>query len=227
MRTKNLFMLAVAILFAGACSAQYSTLFYEKGKAGFKNTVTGEVVVPAKYVSASNMIQLPDGRYYSFVYNGEKVGYINDRGETMIPFIFEEASVFFEELARVKMNGKYGYINTSGQVVIPCIYPFAAYFNSGMARAEQNGRYGFIDRSGNTVLSFIYLNAGDFVDGLAPVQNETGMWGFINAQGAYVIQPSFNKAESFRNGEAIVHNGEKILYINRQGKVLREMETHR
>jgi hypothetical protein len=217
---------ASMMLIASACIAQYSDVYYEKGKAGFKNKTTGEIIVPAKYVSASNMIQLPDGRFYSFVYNGEKVGYINDRGETIIPFIFEEANVFFEGLARVKMNGMYGYINPSGQVVIPCIYPFAGYFHSGFARVEQNGKFGFIDRSGITVINFIYYNAGDFVDGLAPVMNEEGKWGFINAQGAYVIQPSFIKAESFKNGEAIVHNGEKILFINTQGKTLREAEAH-
>jgi hypothetical protein len=227
MRTKNLFTLTGAMfLIAAACSAQYSDVYYQNGKAGFKNQATGEIVVPAKYVSASNMIQLPDGRFYSFVYNGEKVGYINDRGETMIPFIFDEASVFFEGMARVKMNGMYGFINTSGQVVIPCTYSFASYFHSGMARVEQNGKVGFVDRSGNTVINFIYLNGGDFIEGLAPVQNEEGKWGFINAQGTYVIQPSFIKAESFKNGEAIVHDGEKILYINTQGKTLRETEAH-
>ncbi|HLG34981.1 MAG TPA: WG repeat-containing protein [Bacteroidia bacterium] len=226
MRTKNLFTLIAAMLFAAASSAQYTNVFYEKGKAGLKNSVTGEVVVPAKYLSASNMIQLSDGSFYSFVYDGAKVGYINDHGEVIIPFIFEEASIFSDGLAKVKMNGKYGYINTSGQLVIPCNYVFAAGFHSNLSRVEQNGKYGFIDRQGNIVLGFNYYNAGDFADGVAPVMNEQGMWGFINAQGNFVIQPSFIKAESFKNGEAIVHNGEKIVYINTQGKVLREHDAN-
>ena len=226
MRTKNLFTLTAAMLFAIACSAQHSTLFYEKGKAGFKNTVTGQIVVPANYISASNMIQLPDGSFYSFVYNGDKVGYINDRGEVIIPFIYEAASIFSDGRARVMMNGKYGYINTSGQMVIPCNYVFAADFHGNLARVEQNGKYGFIDRKGNTAIGFNYFDAGDFYDGLAPVQTEQGLYGFINAQGSFVIQPSFIKAESFKNGEAIVYNGEKIVYINTQGKVLREHEVN-
>lgn len=221
MRTKKLFTLAAAMLFAMACTAQYSTLFYEKGKAGFKNSITGEIVVPAKYVSASNMIALPDGRFYSFVYNGTKVGYINDHGEVMIPFIYDAASIFSDGLARVLMNGNYGYINTSGQMVIPCIYPFAADFHGNLARVEQNGKYGFIDRQGNTAIGFNYLDAGDFYDGLAPVKTEQGLYGFINAQGSFVIQPTFIKAESFKNGEAIVCTGKQFVFINTQGKVLR------
>jgi hypothetical protein len=225
MGTKNLFTLTAAMLFiAIAATAQHSDVFYVNGKAGYKNTATGEVVVPAKYQAASNMIQLPDGRFYAIVYDGKKTGYINDMGEIMIPLIYETAGMFYEGLAKVTQNGMFGYINTSGQMVIPCNYPFAADFHSGLARVQQNGKIGFIDRQGNTVLGFNYYDAGDFTDGVAPVFNAQGQWGFINAQGDYVIQPSFVNAESFKNGEALVNTGEKFVYINLQGKILRELE---
>lgn len=225
MRTKNLITMTAAMLFiAIAATAQHSDVFYVNGKAGYKNTATGEIVVPAKYYAASNMIQLPDGSFYAIVYDGVKTGYINDRGEVIIPLVYETAWMFSEGLAKVKLNGKFGYINTSGHTVIPCNYVFAADFHSGMARVEQNGKYGFIDRSGNTALGFNYYDAGDFSDGVAPVFNAQGQWGFINAQGAYVIQPSYINAESFKNGEALVNTGEKIVYINLQGKILREHE---
>jgi hypothetical protein len=222
MRTNRVFKFIALLSFAALTSSAQVSLFYQNGKAGYKNTVTGEIVVPAQYPAASSMMQTADGKFYAFVYNGTKTGYINDKGEVIIPFIYDDAAPFSEGVARVKKEGKYGYINFSGQTVIPFNYTFAADFRSGKARVEQGGKYGFIDTHGNVAIGFNFYDAGDFSEGVAPVMTEQGSWGFINAQGNFVIQPSFTKAESFKNGEALVHDGEKFIFINLQGNLLRE-----
>jgi len=223
MRTNHLFKILIAMLFITVSSTAQVSLFYQNGKAGYKNTVTGEVVVTAHYTAASNMIQLPSGDYYALVFEGTKAGYINDKGEVIIPLIYDDASVFSDGMARVKMGGKYGFINLQGKTVIPFDYNLAGDFVNGMARVEQGGKWGFIDIKGRTAIAIEYYNAGDFSEGVAPVMTETGSWGFINAQGTFVIKPAYIKAESFKNGEALVHNGEKFIFIDLSGKVLRDL----
>jgi hypothetical protein len=52
-----------------------------------------------------------------------------------------------------------------------------------------------------------------------------GKWGFINAQGNFVIHPKYNQAESFVNGEALVKSGGKFIFINTSGKKTRNVEN--
>ena len=44
----------------------------------------------------------------------------------------------------------------------------------------------------------------DYKEGVAAVQNEDGLWGYINEKGELVIPCSFSEATSFENGFAYV-----------------------
>ena len=55
---------------------------------------------------------------------GEKWGYINLKGEVVIPPQYDEAYLFSDGIACVMIDGKYGFINKIGETVIPCNYPF-------------------------------------------------------------------------------------------------------
>lgn len=61
-----------------------------------------------------------------------KWGYINKKGEAVIPFIFENAGPFHDGLACVsKGNRKYGYINEAGELVISYKYSYSDDFKNG------------------------------------------------------------------------------------------------
>jgi hypothetical protein len=47
-----------------------------------------------------------------------RYGFINPKGEVVIPLQFEQVENFSEELAAAKINGRWGYIDTSGKFVI-------------------------------------------------------------------------------------------------------------
>mgnify|MGYP003291734872 CR=1 FL=1 len=47
-----------------------------------------------------------------------KCGFINTKGEVVIPCIYDEAGWFSEGLALVKQNGKWSIINTEGKVIV-------------------------------------------------------------------------------------------------------------
>ena len=62
-----------------------------------------------------------------------------------------------------------------------------------------------------------YRNVGKFNEGLAPVQTQSGKWGFINQRQQWVIQPRFDETKEFQDGRAAARQGSKWGFINRQG----------
>lgn len=63
-----------------------------------------------------------------------------------------------------------------------------------------------------------YRNVGKFNEGLAPVQTQSGKWGFVNQRQQWVIQPRFDEAKEFQDGRAAARQGGKWGFINRQGQ---------
>lgn len=226
MRTKILQMIFVfAAVVVTNSSAQNVTPFYEHGVSGYKDATTGEVLIPAKYRSASTMIPYgTNGDFYAVVSFEGKFGYINQRGEVLIPFMYDIANIFREGIACVELNGKYGFINMNNETVIPFEYDYAGKVSNGMARVQKNGMWGFINISTKTVTPLQYYDANDYAEGLASVMNSSAQWGFIDLSGNFVISPRFSKAEGFHNGEAVVHNGSNFVRINTTGQVIGNLE---
>ena len=217
----KLLLFSALVVSSAFVSAQDVIRFYQGGKVGYKNKLTGDIVVQPNYTAGSEM--MPD--HTALVLEGRKRGFINDKGEVIIPFIYDDASVFFDGLARVMKDGKHGYINLQNETVIPFIYDFADDFKNGMARVQKAGKFGWIDKTGKEIIQLQYSNAYNFGDGLAPVRNDAGQWGYINAKGEYVLQPKYGDAKPFNKGEALVRSGDEYIFISTTGKKLREMKN--
>ena len=101
------------------------------------------------------------GGYYDFLdgmaraeLNG-KIGYIDRNGDVVIPLIYDDLELFYNDIARAQFNGKYGFIDRKGNVVIPFEYDgLDTWFFENLARAKMNGKHGFINRKGETVVPF-------------------------------------------------------------------------
>ena len=65
-----------------------------------------------------------------------------------------------------------------------------------------------------------YRNVRSFSEGLAPVQAQSGRWGFINERQEWVIQPRFEEAREFQGGKAAVRQNSKWGFINKRGEWL-------
>ena len=61
--------------------------------------------------------------------------------------------------------------------------------------------------------------AYDFSDGLACVGLADGVFGYINKNGEYIINPQFEYASWFSEGLASVGIGDKYGYINKKGEI--------
>ena len=100
-----------------------------------------------------------------------KWGYINTKGEEVIPCQFPNAdyyntaSPFHEGLALIQKDGKWGFINTKGDEVIPINIEAEAVgrFSEGLAFVYKSGEdFSVIDKEGNTLFSDKCINFGEY-----------------------------------------------------------------
>ena len=74
-----------------------------------------------------------------------KWGFINTKGEAVIPPQYDDVEDFYEGFARVMLNDKCGLINSVGEEVIPPKYDDVRVFHDdGFAEVELDGKEGFV-----------------------------------------------------------------------------------
>lgn len=149
-----------------------------------------------------------------------KYGYIDKTGARVIPPQFEQAFVFHEGLANVKLNGKYGYIDKTGAWVIQPQFDFAGPFYGGVAVFAINRKFGYLDRSGAIVISPQFTSADSFVEGLARVESGGG-FGYIDKTGNMVLPPmQYYYDGPVSEGLIRARHNSKWGYVDTKGKVI-------
>ena len=145
-----------------------------------------------------------------------KHGFVNYYGEEVIPLIYDSASDFWGDLAKVKKGDKWGFIDTLGNVVVDFIYENAANFHNGLARVVRDNLYGFIDASGREVVPCKYSYAHDFINDTAVVSSEK--YGVINKSGE-LLYPMELDSFVYEDEHVIVAcKGDYYGILNRDGK---------
>ena len=164
-----------------------------------------------------------------------KIGFIDKKGEMVIPAKFNLVYPFSEGMALVNVGGwisthgieqfiggKYGFINKDGNMVIKPRYSRAGSFSEGLAVVfvDKQG-WGYIDKRGNQIIKPKYEGASSFSEGLAAVEIK-GKYGYIDNKGKMIIEPAFDLQGMFSEGLAAVKVGEKWGYIDKTGKYIVE-----
>ncbi|MEM6551254.1 MAG: WG repeat-containing protein [Planctomycetota bacterium] len=163
---------------------------------------------------------------------GDKWGFIDPQGNTVIPPAYDFAGDFRHGLGLVEFDGKAGYLNRDGSFAISPRFALqdagdtaARSFWNGLAAARSpDGKWGFIDTQGQWVIPPTYTAedgqpaVGDFAEGLAWFVDDNGKFGYLDTDGDVVITPVHTHAGDFGQALAPVRATYKWGFINRDGK---------
>lgn len=183
----------------------------------YVNAVTGKAVITPQYeLAREHGLVLPELNPKTI--NG-KVGYWKRNLRMVIPPRYDEAGLFQEDLANVKIGEKWGFIDTSGTVVIEPQFDQVRPFSEGLAAVMVATKWGFINKTGQMVIGPTFESANRFAAGLARVTSNR-KHGFIDRSGAFAIPPIFDQAYEFTEGLAAVSQDGKWGFINLQGEFI-------
>ena len=131
----------------------------------FKVSKDGEFLL----VDINGEEKLPEGYYIDYFWDGfaavqkggsarpvigGKWGYVNSRGELVIPCKYDGAEWFCEGLAKVKKDGRELFINQKDEVAFYCKFDETRDFCRGLAAARIGEKWGFIDKNGEVMIPF-------------------------------------------------------------------------
>lgn len=146
------------------------TVFRQDGKRGFLDVYTGKVIIPAQYDKAWVFSEglgaaVKDG----------KLGFINKRGETVIPFQYgyrnqwqDQVDFLFKRgysTALDPTTGKHGLIDKRGKWVIEPQYDFINNPEKGFRIVKLNEKYGVLDSALQFALPIEYDGIEFYEDG--------------------------------------------------------------
>jgi formylglycine-generating enzyme required for sulfatase activity len=120
----------------------------------------------------------------------EKYGYKNDKGQVVIRAMYDDAHVFLEDLAAVKVGKLWGFINVYNNMVIPPQFGYAYGFAEGMALiSDARNLYGYVNKTGQLVIPPQYEMAERFKQGIARVKLKKAdkEWICIDKAGKVVV----------------------------------------
>lgn len=152
-------------------------------------------------------------------YEKGKCGYVNTKGEEVIPLSFESADSFSEGLAAAsvespKQEGEtlWGYIDKTGNWVIKPQYGRAYAFQDGLAMVEDTDRnIGYIDKTGKVVVPLRYSEITDFWNGKAFAKEKSGE--------VFLIDTTGKKLKSVTTGKYMSGGGNGIISIEAEEQV--------
>lgn len=117
--------------------------------------------------------------------DGNKWGYINEKGRFILPPKYEQASDFQDNgLAIIRSMDHTGVINANGYFIVYPKYDTIHPFSEGRATVIEFQGFKVIDESGKEITSKAYSYIGDFKEGRAIMadtdENGQYLYGFLN-----------------------------------------------
>lgn len=148
-----------------------------------------------------------------------------------------EVHVFYDNLSKVRIDGKYGFINRSLELIVPAIYDHAEDFKNGFAYVEIGNENHYINTQGQQVISgvFRYDDSSDDFDGLGLMEGvwdelacyeENGLIGLKGLNNQIVTLPIYDYIDIgySENKKYVCAKDEKCGIIDNNGNLVLECE---
>jgi WG containing repeat len=189
-----------------------------------------------------------DTKGRALVRKNNRTGVINERGEQVLPFRYEELAPLNhpQEWLAARVDGRWGVVDTTGHLVVQPVYEEIKPFAEGIAAVKQGGKWGFIGADGQEKIKPTYAYIWqDFSEGFAAVSPaDDHSVGFITAQNQPITSFTYdyplclNRANphsrddtpyyQFRRGFALVRNKQcEIGVLNTQGQEVLPVRFYR
>lgn len=123
-------------------------------------------------------------------------GFMNEKGQLVIPARFKHATSFSCGRARVEIDGRWGFIDLEGRVVIEPTHADATSFvMPGLAAvANEQGLWGCIDPQGRLVIDQLYADIDPSLDGEALfVKRLDGRRGYLGYDGRWLCDYAWDE----------------------------------
>ena len=120
----------------------------------------------------------------------KKAGYIDASGQFVIKPAYDDARMFRENAALVRVQEKWGFVDKGGRALTRPEYKQIEDFSEGLAAVQAGDKWGFIDSTGRMAIPPRFDDAWPFSEGLALVKI-SGKWGFVDHAGKLVIPATY------------------------------------
>ena len=127
---------------------------------------------------------------------GNKQGFINTKGEKVIPAEYSSASDFSDGFASVRKNHAFYYIDQSGKTKLGP-YSSAYDFVDGVAAVIDETDFIFIDKTGKQLFDETYHNVRNFRNAYSIAQSKKDRMGYIKTDGKWAFEPRFDKVTNY------------------------------
>lgn len=137
---------------SGKTGCHYQTKYYSSRAVHIEDGTWGLINLQGELIADGyeDIKEFNDG--LAAAKKNGKWGYIDKKGQVVIPFRFAKAKSFSDGLAAVAFKIRYGYIDRHNNTIIPFRYIKADDFDEGLASVEtSNDGYGEISKDGIVV----------------------------------------------------------------------------
>lgn len=150
------------------------------------------------------------------------MGYVNNRGEFIVPCIYDDVNGFNEGMMVVATQNKCGYVDTLGNWVIDSLYDDARGFGDGLARVQNNGNWMFINKKGNVIESLKYDEILTGFHNNRAFVKRNGSICMINRKGLIIKQIEVDSVYGFRDSYSTFKRNGKYGMLDTNGNVFIE-----
>lgn len=158
---------------------------------------------------------------FSVVEKDHLFGYINKKGEEVVPLIYSNAYDFDGTVGIVKKEGKVGAIDMKGNVLVPLIYDYVYEFHGTYAVMEKDGLRGFVKNNGEVLFPPQFTAAYSFQEefGVAVVEKD-GKYGLVDKSGEFRLPIIYDHLYHLHENRGIVTMNDKSGYFNAEGEII-------
>ena len=153
-----------------------------------------------------------------------KYGYINGKGEVVIPLKYIpysnyiQLSEFTNHHALLKKGEKFALINDKGKQVLPAIFYGIGVYGQ-LIPARKSGAWGYVNEDVRLKIKYQFDYAHEFIDSLAIVEKDM-RYGLINLEGEEVLPIAFQSIKRNNLGMFVIEQDNLFGILSNKGKEL-------